>query len=111
MFAFYNPLHSALHPSLRQMDAEVVQMTLNLYRGTPSCCGAFTTGGTESILMAIKTYRDWGRQARGITNPNFVVCVTAHAAFDKAAQYFNLHLRKCRTDAHQAVDLRHMESV
>jgi len=111
MFAFYNPLHTALHPSLRQMDAEVVQMTINLYRGTASCCGAFTTGGTESILLAIKSYRDWARQKRGIVEPNLVVCVTAHAAFDKAAHYFGVHLRKCNTDAKQAADLRHMASL
>ena len=86
MFAFCNPLHAALHPATRQMDAEVVQMVVNLYRGGEGCCGAFTTGGTESILMAVKAYRDWARATRGVTRPNIVVCTTAHAAFDKAVQ-------------------------
>lgn len=45
-----------------------------------------TTGGTESIIMACKAYRDYARE-RGITKPNIVMPVTAHSGFDKAAQY------------------------
>ena len=59
-------------------------MVVNMYHGDDNCCGAFLTGGTESILMAMKTYRDKGKAERGITHPNIVVCTTAHAAFDKA---------------------------
>lgn len=83
-FAFFNPLHASLHPATRQMDAEVVAMVLRMYSGPRAGCGAFTTGGTESILMAMKAYRDWGRTTKGITNPNIVIPLTAHAAFDKA---------------------------
>ena len=64
MFAFTNLLHPSIHPATRQMDAEVIQMTQDLYRGGDGSCGAFTTGGTESILMAIKSYREWGKRAR-----------------------------------------------
>ncbi|CAJ1359856.1 unnamed protein product, partial [Effrenium voratum] len=46
-WAFCNPLHPDLHPALRQMDSEVVQMVINMYNGGPDACGAFTTGGTE----------------------------------------------------------------
>ena len=93
MFAFTNPLHMSLHPSTRQMESEVISMVLNLYNGTSSCCGAFTTGGTESILMAMKAYRDWGR-ARGVASANVIVCNTAHAAFYKAGQYFDIEVRE-----------------
>ena len=44
------------------MDAEVVRMVVTMYGGDERACGAFTTGGTESILMAMKAYRDWGRR-------------------------------------------------
>jgi sphinganine-1-phosphate aldolase len=112
MFAFFNPLHAGIHPSLRQMDAEVIQMVLHMYGGDESCCGAFTTGGTESILMAMKAYRDWGRAVKGITQPNIVAGITAHAAFDKAAQYFGIQLRHARTHAAtQEVDVSHVASL
>jgi len=105
MFAFTNPLHAAIHPATRQMEAEVIQMVINLYHGHSGCVGAFTTGGTESILMAMKAYRDHARERRGITEPNIVAAVTAHAAFDKAAQYFGLQLRHARVNASMEVDV------
>jgi len=108
-FAFFNPLHASLHPATRQMDAEVVAMVLKMYHGPRGGCGAFTTGGTESILMAMKTYRDWGRATKGITQPNIVIPLTAHAAFDKAGAYFGIEVRHARCSfPEQAVDLRHV---
>lgn len=51
-----------------------------------------TTGGTESLIMACKAYRDYGREVKGIFKPNIVMPRTAHAGFDKAAQYFNIYI-------------------
>lgn len=110
-WAFANPLHPGIHPALRQMDAEVVQMTVKMYNGGPECCGAFTSGGTESILMAIKAYRDWAKAEKGIVDPNIVVCKTAHAAFDKAGKYFNIFVKHACTNLNMEVDVRHMKSL
>lgn len=52
-----------------------------------------TTGGTESILLACKTYREYANEVKGIKKPNVVLPITAHTAFEKAAQYLNLKLR------------------
>lgn len=50
-------------------------------------------GGTESILMAIKTYRDRARTlCPHITRPNMVVPATIHPAFEKAAHYFDVEI-------------------
>lgn len=57
-----------------------------------------TTGGTESIVMACKAYRDYAREHKGITRPNMVVPKTIHAAFDKAGQYFNIHVQYIDVD-------------
>ena len=111
LFAFTNPLHASIHPATRQMESEVISMVLRMYSGPSGSCGAFTTGGTESILMAMKAYRDKGRDTKGITQPNIVVCVTAHAAFDKAAQYFNIECRKARTVGPQEIDVSHVRSL
>ena len=106
LFAFTNPLHAKLHPATRQMESEVISMVLRMYNAPETACGAFTTGGTESILMAIKAYRDHARAQRGITRPNFVACTTAHAAFDKAAQFFGVELRHAGTaDNEMEIDL------
>ena len=87
-----NPLHSDLWPSATKFEAEVVSMTARMLGGdaAPGVCGSVSSGGTESILLAMKAYRDQARQERGIREPEMVVPTSAHAAFDKAAQYFGL---------------------
>ena len=96
-----NPLHADLWPSAIKFESEIVSMTAGMLgaersgaeRGTPEeICGTLTSGGTESILLAMKTYRDYARDRKGITKPEMIVPVTAHAAFDKAAQYFGIDI-------------------
>jgi glutamate/tyrosine decarboxylase-like PLP-dependent enzyme len=85
-----NPLHADLWPSAAKFEAEIVAMTAHMLGGDDQTCGTVTSGGTESILLAMKTYRDWARDKKKISKPEMVLPVTAHAAFDKAAQYFNV---------------------
>ncbi|WP_374712041.1 pyridoxal phosphate-dependent decarboxylase family protein [Symbiobacterium terraclitae] len=87
-----NPLHPDLWPSAAKFEAEIVAMTARMLNGPETACGTLTSGGTESLLLAMKTYRDWARATKGITEPEAVVPVSAHAAFDKAAQYFGIRL-------------------
>jgi glutamate/tyrosine decarboxylase-like PLP-dependent enzyme len=54
--------------------------------------GTLSSGGSESIQLAMKTYRDHARATRGITQPQMIVPMSAHAAFDKAAQYFGIEI-------------------
>jgi hypothetical protein len=97
LFSLSNPLHPASFPSVRKMEAEVIAMTAALFR-SPRSCGAMTSGGTESIIMAVLAYKRWGRTTKGIVKPNIVVPVTAHAAFEKASQYLDVEIRKVNVD-------------
>ncbi|XP_038267036.1 sphingosine-1-phosphate lyase 1 [Dermochelys coriacea] len=90
-FAWSNPLHPDVFPGLRKMEAEVVRMACTLFNGGPNSCGVTTSGGTESILMACKAYRDLAYE-RGIKHPEILVPISVHAAFDKAAHYFGLKI-------------------
>jgi len=83
LFAISNSLHADMFPFLRKMEAEIVRMTANYFNGGPETCGMTTSGGTESIFMAIKTFRTWARRVKGITEPELVFPDTAHAAFMK----------------------------
>jgi len=103
-----NPLHSDLWPSAAKFEAEVVTMTANLLgadKTSDEIVGTVSSGGTESILLAIKTYRDWARDKKTITAPEMIVPTTAHAAFDKAAQYFNIEMRRVPVDANLKADV------
>ncbi|XP_069609308.1 sphingosine-1-phosphate lyase 1 [Ranitomeya imitator] len=90
-FAWSNPLHPDVFPGVRKMEAEIVRMACNLFNGGPETCGAVTSGGTESILMACKAYRDLAYE-KGIKYPEIVAPVSVHAAFDKAANYFGMKM-------------------
>lgn len=111
-----NPLHSDLWPSAAKYEAEIVAMTASMlgsgadsmhkdYKKDDEICGTVSSGGTESILLAMKTYRDRAREQKGITRPEMVVPVTAHAAFDKAAQYFKIKIKHIPVDRHFRADV------
>ncbi len=90
-----NPLHSDIWPSATKFESEIVSMTASMLGANKTddeICGVVSSGGTESILLAMKTYRDRARKEKNITRPEMIVPVTAHAAFDKAAQYFNIKI-------------------
>jgi sphinganine-1-phosphate aldolase len=90
MYSSTNALHPDIWPSLRKFESEVVAMSIKMMRGGPDACGLMTSGGTESLVMACKTYRDWAKETKGITRPEMVVPITAHAAFDKASSYLGI---------------------
>lgn len=89
MYLSENGLDPTAFPSALQLEQELVAMAASHLRGDDQVVGNFTSGGTESILLAVKTARDWARANRPeIREPEMVLPVTAHAAFQKAAQYF-----------------------
>ena len=86
-----NALDPTVFPSLLRLENEVVGMARDHLRGDEHVVGNFTTGGTESIMMAVKVARDRARELRPeVTTPTMVLPVTAHAAFHKAAHYFDV---------------------
>jgi len=88
-----NPLHTDLWPSGMKFEAEVVAMTAAMLGATKAgddIVGTLTSGGTESIIMAMKTHRD----RAGVNNPEMVLPVSAHVAFDKAAQLLGYRQRR-----------------
>ncbi len=83
-------------PSLARMEREVVGMGLDLFHAPAGAAGNMTSGGTESIVMAVKACRDWNRARRGDAQfrGTLLMCETAHPAFDKAATLMDLPVRR-----------------
>lgn len=138
-FAHTNPLHLDIFQSVAQFEAEVVAMTAALLGNKEKAsggqvCGNMTSGGTESILLAVKSSRDYMRNKKGITRPEMygifptfyfhfspneiittvnssfskyrIIPVSAHSAYDKAAQYFNIKLRRVSVDKEFRADVK-----
>eukprot|EP00899_Mesostigma_viride_P001863 jgi/Mesvir1/11678/Mv00071-RA.1 len=102
-FSHTNPLHTDIFKSTSRMEAEVVAMTAAMLGSAAanretgaSICGNMTSGGSESILMAVKATRDYMRETWGITRPEMVIAESAHSAFDKAAEYFGVRIRRTK---------------
>ena len=88
-----NALGPLAFPSLRRMEQEVVDMGLSLLNAPEGACGDMTSGGSESIFMAVKTCRDQARATgRDTTGAEIVVPRSAHPAFDKAAHFLSLRV-------------------
>lgn len=94
LYLHENALNPMAFPSLGRIQSEVVGWTAALLHGPDTVAGFLTSGGTESILCAVKAARERGRAERGITAPEMVVAESAHAAFHKAAHLFGITLHK-----------------
>jgi len=113
MFFSKNALSPLAFPSLKKFETEVVSMAVDLFRGDRKCCGSLTSGGTESIALAVKTYRDWARDKfPEIKKPEMLLPSSAHPAFYKGADYFDVKAVKIPVDkkTHRA-DIKAMEKA
>lgn len=108
-FGVSNPIHPDVFPGVRKMEAEVVAMTLGLFNAPETGAGVTTSGGTESILMAVLSARQKALKERGVTEPEMILPNTAHTAFRKAGEYFKIriHLVPCPEPSYRV----HMPSV
>jgi sphinganine-1-phosphate aldolase len=84
-----NYLNPFAFPSLLRMEQELVGQAASLF-GRPDAVGKLTSGGTESIFLAVQVAREHAREARGIAEPQLLTAATAHPAFAKAAHYLDL---------------------
>ncbi len=107
-----NYLNPFAFPSLQHMEKEVVRMTASMLNGDDEVVGTMSSGGTESILLALYTYREWARKHHPhIENPEIVAPQTIHPAHDKAAHLLGLRIRKAPADEGQCAQPMEMERL
>lgn len=113
-FMSENGLGPLAFPSLAQMEKDVVSMGLGLLHGPDGSTGAMTSGGTDSITMAIKTARDYARSnGRAREQSNIVLPFSAHLAFDKASHLMDVEVRRIpvKTDGTYEADIEAMSAA
>ncbi len=91
LFSHANVLQRDMYPSATKFEAEIIAMTSSLLHGKG--VGVVTSGGSESLITALYSYREQAREDRGITQPNVVMPTTAHVALDKGAHWMNIEIR------------------
>ncbi|MSO70003.1 MAG: aspartate aminotransferase family protein [Alphaproteobacteria bacterium] len=105
-----NAIYSASsYPSLRRYEEGVVAMVCEMLNAPEGAVGSVTTGGTESITMAVKTARDWARATKpSVREPEMIVPRTAHPAFNKAAELLGLKAVRMEKSVDHRADLEAM---
>lgn len=106
---FLNPM---AFESLKKMEREVVRMTCDLLNGDDKTVGTMTSGGTESILMAVKAAREMARKKKPwILRPELVAPVSAHVAFEKACKYFDVKYVPVKLDDDFRVNMKALKKA
>lgn len=108
-FSGENALNTDAFPSLRRMQNDVVRHALAWTHGDSDAAGFMTSGGTESLILAVRAaMKRAGREGRTLPRPNVVLPTSAHAAFEKAADYFGVENRRIDVRADWRADTQAM---
>jgi glutamate/tyrosine decarboxylase-like PLP-dependent enzyme len=110
LFFSENALNPMAFKSLQMMEHDVVRMTAHLFHGDQDVAGAMTSGGTESLLLAVLAYRNRARKRRPFrTQPEIIVPESAHVAFIKAGEYFDVKIVRAPLQSDFRADVAAME--
>jgi sphinganine-1-phosphate aldolase len=104
-FADSNGLFPGIFPALKKFEMETVRMTIDLLHGDANVQGVMTTGGSESIMLCIKAYKEQA-YANGITDPEAVIPISAHPAFAKGCNYFGVKFVGAECLSNGLVDMK-----
>ncbi len=118
LFSYVNLLQRDLCPSGTKFESEIVSMVAKLLHGDAvkdhnpqdDVCGTITSGGTESIFNGVYIHREWGREEKGIQEPEMVVPVTIHPAFQKAGHYLGVRMILTPVDGNFEADVEAMRA-
>ncbi|MBE7520127.1 MAG: aspartate aminotransferase family protein [Thermoflexaceae bacterium] len=112
MFMVENGLGLWAFPSIGRMEREVLAMVQGLLSGDDQTASVFTSGGTESIFVAMYAAREWARAARpGVTAPEIVAAQSAHPALSKAAHLLGMRVKRVPVGPDYRADAVAMESA
>lgn len=119
-FYWSNPNHPDIFPGIRMMEAEIINMCHMLMGGEGDACGVFTSGGTESIIMAVRAYKEmhknkFKRDCKDcvfMELPNIIMSETAHASFSKACDLMDIEVKMVGIDYNtRKMNLNEVESA
>ena len=111
-YMYSNPLHTDLFPELNKMESEIIRMIGNLFDLPKSGSGNLTTGGTESTILALKSYKKYKLNQKWFkfSNLEVITTKTGHAAINKACELLDLKLVYVKLDKNLKMDLNDLKN-
>ncbi len=110
-FASANGLNPTAFKSLKRMESQIVGAAAGLFHGPDTVCGMLTAGGTESCMLAVKTYRDRARRLKKLGKPEMIVPMTGHVAWLKGAEYFGVRVHRLPETRDHRPDLKRLRKL
>ena len=113
MYINYNALYATkIFPSLVRYESDIVGVLLEMMNAPMGASGSITTGGTESLIMAVKTAHAWAHDYRPeAIAPEIVVPHAAHPAFDKTAHLMGIRAVRMTQSLDFHADIEAMEGA
>jgi sphinganine-1-phosphate aldolase len=114
LFAHANVLQRDMYPSATKFEGEIIAMALDMLHGEAAgwgACGVVTSGGSESLVTAVFSYREAAKAERGVTEPNLVMPNTAHVALDKGGYWMDVEVRHAPVADDYRVDVAAMADL
>ena len=109
LFSHANVLQRDMYPSATKFEGEIIAMTSSMLHGTG--VGVVTSGGSESLITALYSYREAAREVHGVTRPNVVKPATAHVALDKGAHWLGIEMRRAPLTGDYVADVAAMADM
>lgn len=107
-----NVVHqTGLHPSVRKYETDVIGMVKDLFHAPDDAVATITTGGSESIFLALATARDRARDLHGITRPEVVIPQSAYAVFNKLSHFLGIRVVQMQTSPGYRADVAGMRDA
>ncbi len=112
IFAHSNAFLAGYLDGMGQMEAEVLQMAVEILNGGNDACAHITSGGTESIFCAMHTAREWAKgEHQRAKRPEIIMPYSAHAAFDKACHFLEMDVKRIPVKGDFRADINAMASA
>lgn len=88
-----NPLHFDIFDGVCQIEAEVIQMCVEMYRGDVEVCGIIDASEADCMRDAVLSYKKWAKEVKGVTKPNIVAPATFDPSLKRACQLMDVEFR------------------
>lgn len=99
-----------LHPSVFRYEEEVLDFVKHLLNAPANSCGTITTGGSESLFLAMKAARERARvQKAHISEPEILLTHTTYPVFNKAAHALGLNVKQVPGSVNYRADMEALE--
>lgn len=93
-------MHFDLFPGNCQMEAEIVQMCVRLFKGSGEACGIIDSSEADCVRDAVYAYKNLAQSEKGITKPNILAPNTFDPSLNRAGELMNVEIRRIPVNDH-----------